>query len=268
MSNQKKIEYVSIGTCIWCKRSKPNCTFNEKPHTFPRSLGGKNIGVDICDECNHYFGEPDLNAFPHLSVEVCFKEIFGIIRYIIELSGKERIKFKKPQERLRSNYFDVYNQKKRIVFRSAFRRNKHFLQTFTRQFKRSLYEVFLQEYHLKTGMGLNEEFNIIRDFARFNIGDIPVYHITNYGAILVPTDLSSPYMFFEQEDLDSIDNFGFYKFWIFGYVFYLEVKPLAKEKRVTYLNPIIKNAEDLKGLQDFFKLDSITQIDFTLKNLY
>lgn len=256
-----------MGTCLWCRKSKPNCTFNEKSHTFPKSLGGQNIGVDICDECNHYFGEPDISACPNLAIEVCIKEIFGIIRYIIEIALQDKISLSKPQRRLPSIYFNIYKSKRKIVLRNAFKMNTPFLQTFIRQFKRGLYEVFLQEYHLKTGKGLDEDFNSIREFARFNKGDIPVYHIANKGAIFVPTDLSTPHLFFEQYDLDAIDNFGFYRFWIFGYEFYLEVKPFAKEKRNEFLAPIIKDVNELNGFQDFFKLDSIFQIDFTLRNL-
>lgn len=188
MSKQKSIEYVSVGSCIWCKRSKPECTFNEKSHTFSRSLGGKNIGVDICDECNHYFGEPDLSTLPHPTVEVCFKEIFGVIRYIIEISLQDKISLSKPQKRLPSIYFDIYKSKRKIVLRNAFKMNTPFLKTFIRQFKRGLYEVFLQEYHLKTGNGLDEDFNSIREFARFNKGDLPIYHIANKGGYFGDVD--------------------------------------------------------------------------------
>ncbi len=27
-----------------------------EPHVLPRRLGGKEIGFDVCDECNHSFG--------------------------------------------------------------------------------------------------------------------------------------------------------------------------------------------------------------------
>lgn len=50
-------EYISSGKCIWCGKEKPNVTFYDKPHVLPHSLGSKEIGFDICDDCNHAFGK-------------------------------------------------------------------------------------------------------------------------------------------------------------------------------------------------------------------
>lgn len=46
-------------------------------------MGGNIIGVDICDECNHYFGSPDalIANPPRFAVEVCVKEIMNISQH-------------------------------------------------------------------------------------------------------------------------------------------------------------------------------------------
>ena len=51
-----KKEYIHTGKCIWCDKSKPEVTFKTEPHIIPESLGGKEIGTDVCDQCNSYFG--------------------------------------------------------------------------------------------------------------------------------------------------------------------------------------------------------------------
>lgn len=42
-------------------------------------MGGDTIGVDICDECNSYFGTP-IKEMPG-SIEEAVKDVFGISRY-------------------------------------------------------------------------------------------------------------------------------------------------------------------------------------------
>lgn len=49
-------EYTQTGQCIWCGKTKPEVTFRSEPHIIPEALGGKEIGVDGCDQCNSYFG--------------------------------------------------------------------------------------------------------------------------------------------------------------------------------------------------------------------
>lgn len=260
------MEYIENGICIWCKKTKPACTFYEKPHTIPKSLGGKNIGFDICDVCNHYFGEPDLLSHPHLAIEPCFKEIFGIIRFLLEFSNPNH-KPLNPQKKLSSIYFNFWESKKTIQLKSAFKLNSFFIKAFTRQFKRSLYEIFLQEYHYNTKRGLDKKFNKVRNFARFNKGDLPVNHIKNNGVLLLSNDLSTPALTFEKECLECIDVYGFYEFWIFGHIFFLEVTPRAEITREVYLRNTIKKF-NIGGFVNtsLVPINSITEVDFTLRN--
>ena len=65
-------KYVNTGKCIWCGRAEPEVTFLTEPHVLPRRLGGKEIGFDVCDECNHYFGTAQKGR---PAIDVAFKEI-------------------------------------------------------------------------------------------------------------------------------------------------------------------------------------------------
>lgn len=69
-------EYVHTGECIWCKRKKPYVTFFTAPHIVPKSLGGTEIGFDICDDCNKYFGKCT-SENKAISIDLAFKEVFN-----------------------------------------------------------------------------------------------------------------------------------------------------------------------------------------------
>ena len=49
-------QYKETAKCIWCGQMEPKVSFATAPHILPRRLGGTEIGFDVCDECNHYFG--------------------------------------------------------------------------------------------------------------------------------------------------------------------------------------------------------------------
>lgn len=95
-------QYIDKGRCIFCGKDTHEASFKNKPHTMPKSLGGKTIGVDICDSCNNFFGTPDHSMTPHLSPEVCVKEIFGMIRYMLQYEQHKHDKAHLP-----SIYFNI-----------------------------------------------------------------------------------------------------------------------------------------------------------------
>lgn len=97
------MDYRNKGFCIFCGKDATQTTFKEKPHTMPKSLGSISIGVDICDECNHYFGQPDNLVFPKLCIEVCVKEIFSLMKTLLNREDN-------PQ-RLKSIYFEYWKAK-------------------------------------------------------------------------------------------------------------------------------------------------------------
>lgn len=260
---QKNMEYINKGICIFCKKNSTETSFFQKPHTLPKSLGGINIGIDICDKCNHYFGEPDELSMPHLSIEVCVKEIFSLMRILLLSTEKGDTSI------LKSIYFSFYKSKGIIKLKSQFQFNDIFLKTFARQFKRGLYEIFLQEYHLTTLNGLDERFDPIRRFARYNEGDIPVYHIRHNGIILIEKDMLHPSFRFSNDQYNSINKYGFYTLILFGNWFLLEVTPEACKNREIYLSKI---QEELHVgnfvMKDIITLQRITDIDFTLRSLF
>ena len=57
----KNRRYKEVGKCIWCGATEGNTSFETAPHILPRRLGGTEIGFDVCDNCNHYFGTAPVN---------------------------------------------------------------------------------------------------------------------------------------------------------------------------------------------------------------
>ena len=72
--------YTNTGKCIWCGKTSPEVTFYTEPHIVPHSLGGSEIGVDVCDDCNHFFGKatlgvPSIDLSLSPSCTLCMKAV-------------------------------------------------------------------------------------------------------------------------------------------------------------------------------------------------
>lgn len=245
-----KKQFIKIGTCIWCQQKNPEVHFSHEPHIIPESLGGKEIGFDVCDKCNAYFGtarkdEPNTNLI--------FKEIFGAIRAFSRTSTPETYKT------LPSSYFDFRYKTNTIKLKSRFS-----ISVITRQFKRSLYEVFLQKYHYHTKKGLDCKMDDVRNFSRWNKGNLRVYYLYN-NVILSAED--SLYMPMSDKMISDIDDFGFFPFWFMGHNFFLEIIP-SKAQLTDFLY-LQENANKLiipvTGKERLVELTDITQIDFFME---
>lgn len=258
-----KKNYIEKGVCIWCLMKEPEITFKIEPHTISRQLGAQMIGFDICDSCNQYFGKVDKNLKFPMSVELAFKEIMNIMRIL--LKGLDENTYKT----LKSTYFNYFHSKKTIQINRNFKNNPFFISCLTRQFKKGMYEVFLQEYHRETKNGLDDRFNYLRDFVRFDKGDLPIYFLENNGVYMIEEDIDNISFKFNENVISEIDNYGFYVMMIYGNIFFLEVTPRAELTREVFLR---KQSRKLIGSGFIFKqlkkLKYVTDIDFTLKKLY
>ncbi len=258
-----KKSYKHIGTCIFCGKSEPEVTFWKRPHTLPKTMGGRTIGFDICDDCNFFFGTIDKSMHPYLAVEVCLKEILNVTKYLTDM-WHAQIEGLEALPILDSIYFSIYQKENRIKFRKSFASTLSFVRVFTRCFKRGLYEIFLQEYHRQTKDGLNPQFDAIRRFARYNEGDIPVWHMQyNRGIHFCVDESDGPLVPINDKALNEIRDYGMFSLCLRGFWFYLAVIPMAYEKGMIYL----KRENDARSTWVFRgieRLDDIHQIDFTL----
>ena len=259
-------DYIRFGKCIWCGKEKPEVTFNNRPHTITKQLGSNRIGVDICDLCNRYFGVRDSESKYQMPVELAFKEIFNVSRF---LSPDSSGRIQGNIARLKSIYFEYYRSQKIFRIKSNFKFQKDFLKNFTRQFKRGVYEAFLQEFHLSTGRALEDKFDGLRSFVRYDLGDVPLNFADNNGIYLLPENRDDVFFGFNDKEISRIDDYGFYNLWFFGHVLYLEVSPKSNLSRDIYL----KNVSRQIGVPGFIysgikEMKYITDLDFSYRKLY
>ncbi|MBH2025109.1 MAG: hypothetical protein I8H78_11955, partial [Flavobacteriales bacterium] len=218
-----KIEYIKKGQCIWCLKSKPEVKFYTKPHTIPKTLNSENIGFDICDSCNHFFGTDESNGVVSYSIDKITKEFFNVHKFL--LSTKNSDSWKK----FKSQFFRYYHTSQKLKIKVDYFRRPSYANEFTRKFKRGIYNIFLQEYHRVTENALDEKFNKIRDFVRYNNGDIPLHYLVSSNGVRINEDLKKPIQLpFNEYTIERIDKMGYYDFMMTGLFFYLSVTRLER----------------------------------------
>lgn len=205
--------------CIWCLKEESVVPFEKKAHTIPQSLGGKNICSNVCDGCNSFFGQHHKGMPP---IETVIKEAFNISRArFLEADG--RIGKNKPMPKYTSIYFDVDFKKRKIELKSHYRfHNKGFQQKLSRQLKKGLYKIFLEELERQKGEALDEKYDFIREFARYDLGDYPVFYFErSLGAILMAKEFAeSPELFMREEEKFGylVNEPSFFEFELLGHV--------------------------------------------------
>ncbi|WP_167357249.1 hypothetical protein [Myroides marinus] len=235
--------------------------FKTKPHTIPRTLNNENIGFDICDSCNSFFGTDNNGSIVSYSLDKISKEFFNVHKFLLTNKNSESWK------EFKSQFFNYYHKSGKLKIKVDYIRNPSYANEFTRKFKRGIYNMFLQEYHRITENGLDEKFNKIREFVRNNNGDIPLYYLVSNNGIRLTENIDEPLeIHFNDLSLKIIDNYGYYHFTMTGLNFYLFVTDKAYEN----IDFIEKEANKLIGsgfvFIDFIELKRINQIDFTLNN--
>ncbi len=247
-----KKEYIKKEKCIWCLKTKP--------HTIPKTLNNENIGFDICDDCNSYFGSDDKENIVPFSIDKVSKEFINIHKFLLE-----RSKNSESWKELKSQFFNYYHKSEKIKINVDYIRNPAHGNEFTRKFKRGIYNMFLQELHRVTESTLEKKYDIIRDFVRYNKGDIPLLYLVSNNGIRMCEDLEKPLeIVFNDNTIDIINKYGFYLFRMTGLHFYL----LVTEDAYNNIDKIINESNQMIGsgfvFKELIELKKINQIDFTL----
>lgn len=166
--------------CLWCLNSEPETTFIKKAHTIPLSLGGQNFNKNICDSCNEYFGVD--RGLRNYSIEEALKETFNITRKRFLMVGESKRKI----GRFKSKFFEIKERKGkyRLIIKPSFKFTPNFQQEICRSFKRGLYKMYFEELNRQKEVGYEDSFNIIRDYSRFDKGDLPVFYFTRSVGII------------------------------------------------------------------------------------
>ncbi len=251
--------------CLWCSKTELNTTFLNLAHTIPESLGGSFICENVCDPCNTYFGaKQNRNA----EIDLAIKETF-YASYIRFLLAFKQIGKSKELARVKSFYFQINIEKLSISTKPAFKYLPGFQQSFCRQFKKGLYKMFLEESERQFGNGHNSEFDFIREFARFDLGDPPVYYyyrllpfITTLKPIIKPE-----FSFDKRHYPYLVEEPGFFEFEFLGHVFGI---PISRSWDLVIHN-YLRKSRSAKGSYFRFppiNIRSITEIDIFLKCIH
>lgn len=212
-------------TCIWCKKNENEASFFKQAHTIPKSLGGKNICENVCDECNHYFGatEPDKPA-----LEVVFKEMVNISKYLLLGTANKVPK----NQRFKSTFFNVNWKTYVIRLKPKYSLKKGYQMELGRRFRRSMYKVFLEERERIKGDGLSDKFNFIREFSRLDKGDYPIFiQIPKLPAVFFSDKaLLNPEIKYTKS-VDQIEEvYKIHTFPLMGHNFIIPLHPEFKKK--------------------------------------
>jgi hypothetical protein len=235
-------------------------TFIKKAHTIPKSLGGQNYNQNVCDSCNEYFGNRENKYY---SIEEALKETFIISRQVL-LTHEPKRKI----GGFKSKFFEIKerNGKKRLAIKQTFRFDSNFQTDICRYFKRGLYKMYLEELNRQKNIGYEEKYNIIREFARYNKNNLPVFYFYRSVGIILGTknEAETPVLFFDRmKYLYSNEFFAEIEF--LGHVFGF---PICNYSQFDLLNYMKTSVETKNGLfNDAKTIERLTDVDFTLSIL-
>jgi len=197
--------------CIWCNKTEELESFDKPAHTFPKSLGGKKICESVCDSCNHFFGSPRPN-YP--SVEVVFKELLNVSKFLI-LSQTDEIP---KNTRYKSEYFKLNLKSYTLKIKHKYKLRRGFQEKIGRAFRRGFYKVYLEERERQLNDADNDRFDFIREFARYDLGNYPIYVIKPKHNILAISNeaIADPSIPFNDLILKKEKEFGVHMFILMG----------------------------------------------------
>ena len=251
---------MEIKKCIWCSINNSETNFNDEAHTIPKSLGGKNICANVCDNCNHYYGNI-IEQKP--SIEETIKEVFYISR--LRLLGNEHVGKNKTIPRIKSTYFNIDLDKNKLSLKTKFSLKKDFQNILCRQFKRGIYKIYLEEIERQKSGGFNPKYDFLKKFSRYNENDLPVFYFSRKTPLIITSQdwLVNPQINFEYKTMNyMIQNDIFFEFELFGQLFGIVIDENWEES----YNEYIETNKKLK--KEFFTgiipITRIPDIDFSM----
>lgn len=256
---------IVVRKCIWCKQTDLETSFRKEAHTIPQQLGGLNICENVCDRCNSYFGNSS-SKLP--AIETVLKETFNITRTLF-LKSDNDIGKNKSMTKFSSIYFNLDFQKLKLSLKLKYKLHRHFQENVARQLKRGLFKMFLEERERQFKDGHDTRFDFIREFARYNIGDYPIYYFERlYGIIPMVQELARhPTLFFDKEYQSKylVNEYGFFEFEFLSHVFGL---PVTRTWELGVLNYLKISLERKKALfRSYKQIVKFNDIDLTLSAL-
>lgn len=245
--------------------TEPKAEFKKLAHTIPQTLGGKNICQNVCDKCNLYFGSYNNKQPP---IETVIKETFNISRARF-LQNDNEIGKNKAMPKFSSIYFNVDFVKNKLTLKASYKHHAYFQEKISRQFKKGLYKIFLEETERQMQDGHDENYDFIREFSRYDLGDYPVFYFQrNQGIIMMTKDWAKTPELFLKDNLKFkylINEPCFFEFELLGHVFGIVT---SRHWEIALDNYIKKTSEAKKDHFKSFKVvKKFNDVDLSLSIL-
>lgn len=247
--------------CIWCQEIEPIVSFEKDAHTFPSSMGGKQLVENVCDDCNHFFGS---TQFKRPAVETVLKEFLNISKYLLLHSLN-----KPPNKgRFKSIYFTVDFKKPSVKLKYQYKLKKGFQQMLGRQFRRAIYMIYLEERERILGDALDVRFNFIRQYSRYDLGDYPIYiQIPKFKVVLSSEfEFEDPKLYFTAHSKTMDEKFKVYCLHLFGHNFFIPTSKLFREIYFKPFKEYLIETDNPMGIQ-IRELLYAEDIDYTFRFL-
>ena len=172
----------------------------------------------------------------------------------------------KPMAKFSSIYFDVDFKKNTFKLKAAYKRHDLFQEKICRQMKRGLYKIFLEETERVNKNGHDEKFDFIREFARYDIGDFPLFYFErSHGIFMISSNfLKSPDHFLRKEFRYKylVDEPSFYEFDLLGHTFGIATSRTWEIMSDNYLKKSLAAKKDL--FKSFKVVTNFQDIDLAL----
>lgn len=188
-------------------------------------------------------------------MEIAFKEVLNISKSILQLNTPST---SQQKFRFKSEYFKL--DKKSNFIKPLFKYStlKSFQDNFMKQFARGVYKVFLEERQESRGDSLGSEFNFIREFARFGIGQLPVFYCRpDIPAIAVSEDVKNPVICFTEYSDYTMSNFGFYSY---DFMTHTLVLPTISNYQICF-DAFVQHIKTRKIYSSLRQIRSVSDID-------
>lgn len=246
--------------CIWCsKKEDQNVTFFKKAHTFPQSLNGKNTCINVCDKCNHYFGSPTKEI---TSVETALKEALNISKQLLFKMTNHQTSQK---TRYKSDHFKINWEQNLITPKPKYLLKPNYQERLGRQLRRGFFKVYLEERERQLGDAHNSRFDFIREFARYDLGDYPVFvSKPREGVIFFSTqDVENPTLRFTNLSNFEDEEFRFYSYQVMGHNIVIPTSRLYGLRLSKYAEYL--NNQKLITHNGLIEINTFEDLDFSFR---
>ena len=208
-------------------------------------MGGKNVCENVCDKCNSYFGNYN-NGLP--PIETVLKETFNISRARF-LQANNEIGKNKTLPKFSSIYYKVDFRNNKLSLKSAYKYHFGFQEKISRQLKKGLYKIYLEEIERQRNSGHLPRYDFIREFARYDLGDYPLIYFRRRFGIFPMADewLKTPELFLNDNEKFKylIEEDSFFEFELLGHVFGIATSKNWQYSFDSYVKKTTKAKENL-----------------------